>query len=202
MKDSITLIFIWVAVMFCILACAEVVAESETFDLNPVSLELPIEPEPAPAPEDEVSPEPVPGFVPLSCELPEGLQEYTYTLCMENDLNFSLVMALMYCESGFDATLISDTDDYGLMQINTVNHDHLSERLGMTDPLDPYQNIAAGVYMLSGIMQKYSNPTKALMVYNMGESGAARRWDQGVFETEYTNKVLGQAQEYQNMIDK
>ena len=140
-----------------------------------------------------------PDFVPLDCELPAELQEYTYYLCEAYYIDFDFVMALMYAESSFRTDVVSDTDDYGLMQINSVNHEKLSENLGITDFTDPYQNIRAGVYILRGLFEKYDDAAKVLMAYNMGDYGASVLWDKGVYSTTYTNKVLAKADEYAAM---
>ena len=138
-------------------------------------------------------------FVPLDCELPAELQEYTYYLCEAYYIDFDFVMALMYAESSFRTDVVSDTDDYGLMQINSVNHEKLTENLGITDFTDPYQNIRAGVYILRGLFEKYDDAAKVLMAYNMGDYGASVLWDKGVYSTTYTNKVLAKADEYAAM---
>ena len=140
-----------------------------------------------------------PDFVPLDCELPAELQEYTYYLCEAYYIDFDFVMALMYAESSFRTDVVSDTDDYGLMQINSVNHEKLTENLGITDFTDPYQNIRAGVYILRGLFEKYDDAAKVLMAYNMGDYGASVLWDKGVYSTTYTNKVLAKADEYAAM---
>ena len=140
-----------------------------------------------------------PDFVPLDCELPAELQEYTYYLCEAYYIDFDFVMALMYAESSFRTDVVSDTGDYRLMQINSVNHEKLTENLGITDFTDPYQNIRAGVYILRGLFEKYDDAAKVLMAYNMGDYGASVLWDKGVYSTTYTNKILAKADEYAAM---
>ena len=120
--------------------------------------------------------------------LDEALQRYTYNLCVDYEIEeyYPLVLAVMWRESEFVPTLISKTNDYGLMQINKINHEWLSEKLGITDFLDEEQNIHAGVFMLSLYLHKYEDIDKALMAYNMGEAGAKKRWDAGIYSTNYT----------------
>lgn len=138
-------------------------------------------------------------FVPLECGLPEEIQEYTYYLCEAYYIDFDFVMALMYSESSFRADIVSDTSDYALMQINAVNHKELSDKLGITDFTDPYQNIRAGLYILRGLFEKYDDAAKVLMAYNMGDYGASVLWEKGICSTTYTNKVLAKADEYAAM---
>lgn len=137
-------------------------------------------------------------FEPLDCGLPVELQEYTFYLCEAYYIDFEFVMALMYVESSFRADVVSSTNDYGLLQINKCNHKQLQENLGVTDFLEPYQNIRAGLYILRGLFEKYDEPALVLMAYNMGEYGASVLWENGVYETTHSLKVLAQAEIYEN----
>ena len=105
-------------------------------------------------------------------------------------------MALMYTESSFRADVVSGTNDYGLMQINKCNHEELSSALGITDFNEPYQNIRAGLYILRRLFEKYDEPSMVCMAYNMGEYGASVLWDNGVYSTSYSQKVLAKMDEY------
>ena len=99
---------------------------------------------------------------------------------------YTLFIAQMYHESTFRINLISGTNDYGLMQINKCNHKWLGELLGNNDFLDPYNNIEAGVYMLSSYLHKYNDVEKALVCYNRGESAVKK----GTYSTSYSKGVL------------
>lgn len=135
-------------------------------------------------------------FVPLECALSDDLQEYTYYMCQAYYIDFDFVMALMFTESSFRTDVVSKTNDYGLMQINSINHKELEDKLGITDLTDGYQNIRAGLYILRGMFEKYDDEAKVLMAYNMGDYGASVLWKRGVYTTSYTNKILAKADEY------
>lgn len=135
-------------------------------------------------------------FVPIDCSLSDELQEYTYYLCKAYYIDFDFAMALMYTESEFKTDIISPTNDYGLMQINTCNHKELEDKLGITDIIEPYQNIRAGLYILRGLFEKYDNAAMVCMAYNLGEYGASVLWDNGIYSTSYSNKILAKADEY------
>jgi len=124
--------------------------------------------------------------VPLSYDL----QDLIFSECGSKNVPADLVIALIDVESDFNPNMISKTNDYGLMQINICHKDSLNKALKITNLLDEEQNIKAGVYMLSGIVNKYSNVNQALMVYNCGESGAKRLWNSGVYSTDYSKKVI------------
>ena len=125
--------------------------------------------------------------IPLSDEM----QDYIYSVCAGSGIaeHYELILALMYCESGYRSGVISKTSDYGLMQINQCNHAWLRRELGVTDFLDPYQNVIAGVYIIAPLLLE-SDAHKALMAYNEGFVAAKRRWDDGVTSTAYSRAVI------------
>ena len=130
--------------------------------------------------------------IPLS----HDLQDYTFEVCREFDFaQPEIIFALMETESDFNPEAISFTSDYGLLQINPVNLGWLNTQLGITDLLDPEQNIRAGVYMIDQLMDKYTNPHMALMAYNMGEYGALEYWNAGIFHSDYSDQVMASAKE-------
>lgn len=128
----------------------------------------------------------------LDVPVDEDLQEYIWSLCCLYDIDehYELIFAVMQKESSFNPDAISSTNDYGLMQINISNHSSLSQRLGITDFLDPYQNVHAGIYMLANALHKYGSVSDALMAYNMGGNGASKLWAQGIHSTSYSETVL------------
>ena len=142
------------------------------------------------------------GFIPLEVELDEELQEFIYCLSYGYNIDYAFVMGLIEAESNYQVDVVSSTNDYGLMQINTVNHEWLNEKLGVTDFLDPYQNTRSGIYILRNLFEKYKDPEKVLMAYNMGENGAKRLWDKGIYETDYTNKVIKNIMKIKNYINE
>lgn len=150
--------------------------------------------------EAEPTPEPTPSIpvydIPLSVEL----QEYTYQRCealglVAPGIDYPTALALMGKESEYTADAVSATGDYGLMQINTINHDWLREDLGITDFLDAKQSIDAGTEMLAQLSAKYSDPHKVLMAYNMGEGGASKLWAQGITSSEYSRDIMARRAE-------
>lgn len=135
-------------------------------------------------------------FVPLQCDMPQEEQEFLFYLCNGYNMDFCLIMAMIEHESHFDPAAISKTNDYGYMQINVQNHEWLTETLGVTDYTDPYQNIRAGVFVLRKLFERYQDVELVLMAYNMGENGAGRLWDKGVFRTDYTQEILNIQQQF------
>ena len=67
------------------------------------------------------------------------LQETMQACCEEYGVPYALALAVADVESRFDPDAVSGTGDYGLMQINEVNHEWLLEQ-GI-DPMTPTGNI-------------------------------------------------------------
>ena len=124
--------------------------------------------------------------VPLDVEL----QKHVYQIAQEYGLDWTLLLAVMQKESHFKPYTVSDSGDYGLMQINRINFSRLSVEAGVNDFLDPRENVRAGAYLLSQLMGKYQDPNMALMAYNMGESGAAEFWEKGIYTSAYSREVI------------
>lgn len=141
-------------------------------------------------------------FIPLNVPMSESLQEFTFYLSSAYDIDFTFTMALIKKESDFQPNIISNTNDYGLMQINEINHLYLKEQLEVTNFLEPHDNIKSGMFILRKLFEKYETPEKVLMAYNMGETGASKLWEQGVFETNYSKTVLKYQQEFVEELER
>ena len=81
-----------------------------------------------------------------------------------------LVAAIVHTESDFRPRLVSSKSAQGLMQIVPST----GKLLGIRDPFDPQQNIAAGTKYLRYLMNRYKNETMALAAYNAGPGNVAR----------------------------
>lgn len=121
--------------------------------------------------------------------LDKELQEFIYDQCQKYGIDQSVVYGIMYHESRFQPDVVSPTNDYGLMQINEINHQWLSEHFGRyMNYLDPYDNAEAGIYLLS----VYTRDTlvDTLMCYSLGDAGAARARSKGIYQTECVGEIL------------
>lgn len=141
-------------------------------------------------------------FTPLNVPMDEELQGFVFYLSAGYDIDFTLVMAIIQQESSFQTDVISNSNDYGLMQINEMNHPYLTEQLGVTDFTEPHNNIRSGMFILRKLFEKYESPEKVLMAYNMGEYGASILWNQGIFESNYSRKVLEYQQQFKEQLER
>lgn len=120
--------------------------------------------------------------------LDHDLQVTMQACCEEYGVPYALALAVADVESRFDPDAASSTNDYGLMQINQVNHGWLLEQ-GI-DPMTPAGNIEAGVLFLSDYLTAYGDPELAVMAYNCGPSGAQNLWAAGTYSTDHSRKVM------------
>lgn len=137
--------------------------------------------------------------IPMSLEL----QQFTYAKCEERGLEYELVLAIIWRESGFNADAVNvnsnGTRDNGIMQINDINREWLKDKHGITDLMDPFQNIDAGTAMLGNLTSKYG-PHNALLAYQYGEGGMARRLKQGITTSTAIEKAYKQRDYYRKII--
>ena len=89
-------------------------------------------------------------------DMPKEHQEYLQKLCRERNLDYTKILAIIALESNFNSQLISETNDYGYMQVNKVNHERMAKTLGTRNaPLDPYVNLNWGTYLLAELYDKW-----------------------------------------------
>jgi hypothetical protein len=140
-----------------------------------------------------------PGDGYLDVPMERDVQDAVRAISAEYGIPFELTMAVCYVESGFDPYAVSSHGDSGLMQIAPVNHGWLAADLGITDLFDSVQNVRAGVHILADkIAGSNGDFTTALMKYNRGDAVALEQMSQGIYSTDYTEKVLGKYYEYLN----
>lgn len=93
-----------------------------------------------------------------------------YREARKHDLPPELVAAMVHTESDFRPKLVSNKSAQGLMQIVPST----ARLLGIRDPFDPAQNIAAGTKYFRYLLNRFDNETIALAAYNAGEGNVER----------------------------
>ena len=199
----------WPAVLACLILLAAVslsfglgamLATARKEDKPPQAVTTSSAPEPSAAPAE--TPEPVRYRDDIGSEgrlLPYDLQELMQDYCEVYNVPYALALAIAEVETHFDPDAVSPTHDYGLMQINQVNHEWL-QGLGM-NPLTHAGNIEAGLYIIGGYLDTYGDTEMALMAYNNGPGGARKLWDAGTYQTDYTRKVMTALEHWTSILE-
>lgn len=107
--------------------------------------------------------------VPLDIEL----QAHIINKCGAYEIEPAIVFAMIERESTFQSDVVGDSGkSFGLMQVQKRWHEERMERLGVTDLLNPYQNVTVGIDYLAELMNRGNGVDWALAAYNAGATGA------------------------------
>lgn len=145
----------------------------------------------------EIEPTTEPGVRLYNVPYDEALQLHIIAQAEQYGLDPAIVFAVIWKESRYFYTASGDNDEsLGIMQIKQKFHQWRMDCLGVTDLLDPYQNVMVGCHLLGEKFQKYGDIEMALMIYNAGETGAKTKWfDKGIYSNKYSQAILAKAEE-------
>ena len=110
------------------------------------------------------------------------------------DIWYPLAVAMVDVETSFRNVAGDGGASIGYLQVNGTLHTDLMEQVGATDLWVPRDNFRTGLAYLAQQMERTDTVHKALMAYNMGPSGAAAVWERGIYESEYSQKVMERAE--------
>ena len=132
--------------------------------------------------------------------LDENLQDHIFQLCQEREIDPALVFAMIKKESWYDPNLKGDGgNSYGLMQVQPKWHQARMDKLGVTDLMDPYQNVEVAIDYLDELFDKGKSLEWTLMAYNGGPSGANKNESKGVV-TSYVTIVMDYVEELEESV--
>ena len=122
-----------------------------------------------PLPMEETEPYEVTIIYPVP--LDQNLQAHVLRICEEREIDPCIIFAQIAIESNFKADAMGDNGrSFGLMQIWQDCHLDRMERLGVTNLLDPYQNVTVGIDLMSELLGWGKGLDYALSYYS-GSSG-------------------------------
>lgn len=129
--------------------------------------------------------------------LPEELQLHIFKECDKHNIAPAIVIAMIERESSYRADVLGDNgNSYGLMQIQPRWNQERMDRLGITDLLDPYQNVTVGIDLLAELIDENPDLYWVLMAYNGGQDYADARMESGNI-SDYATWVVERASELQ-----
>ena len=135
---------------------------------------------------------PAAGTLPPMSALPPGAESLgplADQIAEENGVDSDLFRALVQAESSWNPAAVSPKGAMGLTQLMPAT----AKGLGVSDPLDPIQNMQGGAKYLKGLIEQFGSPELALAAYNAGP-GAVRRFG-GIppyAETQaYVRRIMG-----------
>lgn len=127
--------------------------------------------------------------------LDEEVQLHIMKLCEEHEIPSAVVIAMIERESRFTADVVGDNgNSYGLMQIQPRWHSDRMERLGVTNLLDPIQNVTVGIDLLGELLEQDKGLSWALTAYNAGTKRANELRSEGKGSV-YSSCVMAIAEE-------
>ena len=134
----------------------------------------------ATAPVIESTPEPEYTFYDVPLDL--DTQKEIIKICDEFDLKYELILGVISVESDFRPKVIGDGgNSCGLMQIQPKWWSKTMAREGVTDLLDPLQNIRCGCAILRELKDRYGTERRALQAYNTGRPNTNNGYSDRVY---------------------
>ena len=132
--------------------------------------------------------------IPLSARF----QKYIDGKCKSYGISTNVVMGCIRTESNFQTQIMGDNGKaYGLMQVQKQWHKSRMKKVGATNLLDPYDNVAVGIDYLAELYKIYNgNWHKALMAYNGGHAYCKRRLRMGLVNSPYSRRVMNYAEDF------
>lgn len=109
-----------------------------------------------------------------SCPLSAPMQNWIYETCESYNVDFYIVISVIYHESKFDENAYnSDSGCVGLMQIMVKYHQEYTSDGTPIDLQEPCANVLKGIELLSSYTERFGGIKQALVYYCGGSESYA-----------------------------
>ena len=137
-------------------------------------------------------------------------QKFVADISEEFGLSFELIISMMKIESNYQTDLISETNDFGIMQLNSKNHEFFAKLSGLEtyDVMDFYDNVTMAInylaYLRDNLIKQGITNQEDLIIYllnsyNMGEMGFKKYIKRtGLLTRVYDQRIL----EYKGQLEQ
>ena len=189
-KSSFMILLISLTVFIVLIVVASR-TDLKTVDVEASAPESIIEslPEVSSEPEIEEKIEYIYYDVPLDIDTQRAIIE----ICAEYDFEYELILGVISVESDFRPKIIGDDGkSFGLMQIQPKWWSKTMEREGVTNLLDPLQNVRCGCAILKDLKEKYRTEYRALQAYNTGRPNTNNGYAERVYNRMDGLVILGE----------
>ncbi len=145
------------------------------------------------------------GFSPEERERILAVQDVIEQAAAEREIDPSLINAIIWVESRFDANAQSPAGARGLMQLMPSTAAYLAKRMGESRARanDPEFNIRAGSLYLAEMISKFGDETQAVAAYHAGPGNVAKwvaaKREFPEWSNEYVTKVLAARERFRDL---
>lgn len=109
-----------------------------------------------------------------------SIKEYIKIECAKRNLDYRIIYSIIEQESKWNENAVGDSgDSLGLMQIQSRWHKNRMDNLGVSDLLDPYQNVLVGIDIVDELVSKYGL-YGGLAAYNTGSPSGYSQYSENV----------------------
>ena len=133
--------------------------------------------------ESTIETEPADDYIFYDIPLDLDTQKEILKICSEYGFSYELILGMISVESSFRPKVVGDTGrTFGLMQIQPRWWSETMEREGVTDLLDPLQNVRCGCAILRELKDKYGTEYRALQAFNTGRPDTKNGYAERVYK--------------------
>ena len=131
------------------------------------------------------TPKPEPTYTLYDVPFNKDTQLEIIEICNEYDISYELILGVISVEcTTFEPNTIGDGgNSFGLMQIQSKWWSDIMTREGVTNLLDPLQNIRCGCAIINELKRMYGTEYRALQAYNTGRPDTNNGYADNVYRS-------------------